>query len=177
MLTALWLRLKALLWRRRLERDLDDELAFHLAMREADYAASGVPDPAARDAARRRFGNATQYKEQLRDMWTFPSLESIWQDVRYTFRTMRKAPAFSFVAVTALALGIGGNTAIFSLVDAVQLRALPYANADRLVILWGNVVRAKVERRGASYPDFVDWRAQATSFEAVAAFDALAFTL
>ena len=110
-------------------------------------------------------------------MWTFPSLESIWQDVRYTFRTMRKAPGFSFVAVTALALGIGGNTAIFSLVDAVHLRALPYAHADRLVIIWGNVVRAKVERRGASYPDFVDWRQQATSFDAVAAFDGLSFTL
>lgn len=173
-LTGTWLRLKALLMRRRLERDLEEELAFHLAMREAE---SGVSGAAGRDAARRQFGNVTLYKEQLRDMWTFPSFESIWQDVRYACRALRKAPAFTIVAVFALALGIGGNTAIFSLVDAVRMRALPYPHADRLVVLWGNVMRAKVERRGASYPDFVDWRAQASSFDAMAAFDTTGMTL
>jgi putative ABC transport system permease protein len=176
-LVNLWLRLKALVLRRRLERDLEEELSFHLAMREADYAASGVAGAAAQEAARRRFGNPTHYKQQLRDMWTFPSFESIWQDVRYAVRTLRKAPGFTLVAVFALALGIGGNTAIFSLVDAVRLRALPYAHAERLVVLWGNVMRAKVERRGASYPDFLDWRAQATSFDGMAACDSTRMTL
>ena len=89
-------------------------------------------------------------------MWTLPPLESVWQDIRYAARALRRSPGFTAVAVLALAIGIGGNTAIFSLVDAVRSRALPYANADRLVILWGDVMRAKLERRGASYPDFVD---------------------
>src|SRR5438552_9684310 len=176
-LVNLWLRLKALVLRRRLERDLEEELSFHLAMREAEYAASGVAGTAAQEAARRRFGNPTQYKEQLCDMWTFPSFESIWQDVRYALRTLRKAPGFTIVAVLALALGIGGNTAIFSLVDSIRLRALPYAHAERLVVLWGNVMRARVERRGASYPDFLDWRAQAKSFEDMAAGDSQWMTM
>src|SRR5438045_2141824 len=82
------------------------------------------------------FGKPTTSKEHLRDMWTFPSFESVWQDVRYAFRALRKAPSFTIVAVFALALGIGGNTAMFSLVDAVRMRALPYAHVERLVVLW-----------------------------------------
>ena len=104
-------------------------------------------------------------------MWTFPPLESCRQDVRYALRTLRKSPGFTVVAVLALAIGIGANTAIFSLVDAVRARALPYHGSRALVQLWGNVLRAKVERRGNSYPDFLDWRAQSKSFEDMAAFD------
>jgi putative ABC transport system permease protein len=177
MRSSMWHRLVALVQRRRLERDLEDEVAFHLAMREADLRADGVPDPAAREMARRRFGNVTYLKEQTRDMWLFPSLESISQDVRFALRTLRKSPGFTLVAVLALAIGIGGNTAIFSLVDAVRARALPYQEPERLVQLWGNVQRARVERRGTSYPDYADWRAQATSFEEMAAFDGVTMTL
>ena len=97
-------------------------------------------------------------------------IETLSQDVRYALRALRKAPGFTFVAVFALALGIGGNTAIFSVIDGVRQQALPYPHADRLVELWGNVLRTKVERRGASYPDFLDWRAQSTSFDDMAAF-------
>src|SRR5437867_1974170 len=146
-------------------------------MREAEYRASGASADDARYAARRRFGNVTHLKERTRDMWTFPSFESVRQDVRYALRTLRRSPAFTGVAIVVLALGIAGNTAMFSLVDAVRLRALPYAESDRLVILWGNVMRAKVERRGASYPDFLDWRAQASSFEGMAAGDETRMTL
>ena len=174
---AFWHRLVALVRRRRLDRDLDDEVAFHLAMREAEYRAGGLGADAARDEARRRFGNVTYLKEQTRDMWTFPSFESLRQDIRYALRTLWKAPGFTLVAVFALAIGIGGNTAIFSLIDAMRARALPYREPDRLVQLWGNVQRARVERRGASYPDFLDWRAQSKSFEEVAAFDSQWLTL
>jgi predicted permease len=176
-LIAIWHRLLALVRRRRLDRDLDDEIAFHLSMREAEYRASGASADAARYAARRRFGNVTHLKERTRDMWTFPSVESVRQDVRYALRALRRSPAFSSVAIVVLAIGIAGNTAMFSLVDAVRLRALPYAESDRLVILWGNVMRAKLERRGASYPDFVDWRSQATTFEGMAAGDETRMTL
>jgi putative ABC transport system permease protein len=176
-LLAIWHRLTALLRRRRLERDLNDELAFHLAMREADYLREGVADSDARHAARRRFGNLTSLKEQCRDMWTFHPLETLLQDVRYALRTLRKSPGFTIVAVLALAIGIGANTAIFSLVDAVRARALPYKDPSGLVELWGNVVRAKIERRGASYPDYLDWRARSRSFEDVAAFDGQTLTL
>src|SRR5262245_17191391 len=168
-LSSLRHRLVAIVRRRRLDRDLDDELAFHLSMREADYRTDGLSADAARDKARRQFGNVTHLKEQTRDMWTFPSLESFHQDIRYALRTLRKSPGFTFVAVFALAVGIGGNTAIFSLVDAIRARALPYP--DRLVQLWGNVQRTRVERRGASYPDYLDWRAQSKSFEDIAAVD------
>ena len=176
-LLAVWHRLRALALRRRLDRDLDEEIAFHLSMREADLRASGARADEAQYAARRRFGNVASLKEQTRDMWTFPSFESVRQDVRYALRTLRRAPAFTGVAVLALSLGIAGNTAMFSLVDAVRSRALPYRESDRLVVLWGNVMRAALERRGASYPDFIDWRAQATSFEGMAAADETRMTL
>src|SRR3954468_7889251 len=172
-----WHRLIALLRRQRLERDLDEEVAFHLAMREADYRRGGAAPADARDAARRRFGNVTYLKEQCRDMWTFHPLEAMSQDVRYALRTLRKAPGFTSVAVLALAIGIGGNTAIFSLIDAMRSRALPYKDPDALVQLWGNVQRTRIERRGNSHPDFLDWRAQAKSFEAIAAFDNATVTL
>jgi predicted permease len=170
-------RLRALVGRRRLDRDLDDEVAFHLAMRERDYRREGAAAAEARDAARRQFGNVTHLKEQCRDMWTFHPLEALLQDVRYAVRTLRRSPGFTAVAVTALAIGIGANTAIFSVIDASRARALPYADAGRLVMLWGNVQRARVERRGTSYPDFSDWRSRARSFEDMAAFDGQLLTL
>ena len=104
-------------------------------------------------------------------MWTFPSLESIGQDVRYAVRSLVRSPGFASVALLSLAIGIGGNTAVFSLVDAVRTQALPYREPERLVILWGNVQRERVERRGNSYPDFLDWQARATSYEGLAAVE------
>ena len=127
--SAIWLRAKALVHRRRLDRDLDEELAFHLAMR----AKSCGDDPAARAAARRQFGNTTRIREACRELWTFAALETLWQDLRYAVRTLARTPAFSMVAVLSLALGIGANSALFSLMDVMLLRALPVKNPQDLV--------------------------------------------
>jgi putative ABC transport system permease protein len=110
-------------------------------------------------------------------MWTLGSIEILWQDVRYALRTLRKSPVFTGVAVFALALGIGANTAIFSVVNAVVLKPLPYRDPGRLVLLWGNVRRMKVERRGTSYPDFADWRSQSKSFDGMAVYNPVGSTL
>jgi hypothetical protein len=104
-------------------------------------------------------------------------MSTIIQDLRYALRTLRRSPGFTLIAVFALAVGIGSNTAIFSLIDSSRRQALPYPDPDRLVELWGNVLRARVERRGASYPDFQDWRAQSRSFDDMAAFDSQWITL
>src|SRR5262245_31896813 len=109
------IRIKTLMRRRQLETDLDDELAFHKAMRESDRKPEGS----------RRLGNLTRSKEQCREQWTFPFVESILDDLSYAFRRIRKAPAFSVIAMLIMGLGIGANTAIFSLMDAVMLRSLP----------------------------------------------------
>jgi predicted permease len=173
-----WNRLRTLLRPGRRVRDIDDEIAFHLAMRQAEHERDGLAPEIARRTAARQFGNVTALKEQTRDMWTFPSFESLVQDLRYALRTLRRAPAFALVAVLVLAIGIGATTAMFSLVDTMLVRGLPYPQADRLVVLIGNVQRAGgVERRGNSYPDHVDWRARATSFEDMAAYTTLTTTL
>src|SRR5919112_2750262 len=173
-----WSRLLTLLRPGRRARDIEDEIAFHLAMRQAEHERDGLAPEIARRTAARQFGNVTALKEQTREMWTFPSFESLVQDLRYALRTFRRAPAFTLVAVLVLAIGIGATTAMFSLVDMMLVRGLPYAQADRLVVLIGNVQRVGgVERRGNSYPDHVDWRARATSFEDMAAYTTLIATL
>src|SRR5262249_20471505 len=110
-LKSFGLRIKTLMRRRQLETDLDDELAFHKAMRDD----KGTTEDS-------RFGNVTQLKEQCREQWTFPLAESILDDMRYALRRVRTAPAFSVITVLIMGLGIGANTAIFSLIDAVMLR-------------------------------------------------------
>src|ERR1051326_3279825 len=100
------------------------------------------------------------------------------QDVRYAFRMLSKSPMVTIVAVATLAIGIGATTAIFSVVNGVLLRPLPYYQSERLQLLWGNTVRAGVvERRGTSYPDFRDWRDQSKTFEGMALVGGLGFTL
>jgi len=171
------LRLLTLLRSRRAEDNLAREIDAHLQLLADKFMAQGMTAGEARRAALRSFGNVAHHKDLTRDMWTFPSLDSIRQDIRYALRTLRRSPGFSVVAIGVLALGIAGNTAMFSLLDAVRLRALPYPDAEQLVVLWGNVMRTKLERRGASYPDFLDWRAQATTFDGMAAGDETRMTL
>ncbi|HEU5452201.1 MAG TPA: ABC transporter permease, partial [Terriglobales bacterium] len=154
-LHSAWLRCKALFRRRGLDRDLDDEMAFHLAMREQRLRDDGIVH--ARATARRNFGNVAIITEETRMAWTFRWLEHLAQDVRYALRSLRKSPALAAVVVLSLALGIGANTAIFSLIDSLMLRMLPVEKPRELL----QVQRRSGDRSGPAQNSFTNplWEA------------------
>ncbi|HWZ85449.1 MAG TPA: ABC transporter permease [Thermoanaerobaculia bacterium] len=149
--------------RRRRERELDDEIAAHLAMAIADRVARGETERDAQIAARRELGNEALVKETTRAQWGWGSLERFGQDVRYGLRLLKRSPGFTAVAVLTLALGVGANTAILSVVNAILLRPLDYASPDRLVVLLHR------GRNPVAPGNYLDWKARSRSFASMGA--------
>jgi putative ABC transport system permease protein len=145
--------------RRRREYDLARELGGHLDLETEEQWRAGLAPEDARYAALRAFGNRTTIQEDIRMTWSWISAEKLGQDLRYAGRMARKNPLFTTLAILTLALGIGANTAIFSVVDTVLLRPLPYRDAARLVRIETRNEPLYVHNGPASYPDFLDWKA------------------
>jgi predicted permease len=163
-------RLLGFFRKRQSDEHLDAELGSHLQFLTEENIRRGMSLKEARHAARREFGGVEKTKESYRERRGLPFLDTLVQDVRYAVRTLMKSPGFTAVAVLTLALGIGANTAIFSVVRAVLLRSLSFPQANRLVLIWATNATNGEMHDVASYPDFQDWKAQNKSFENVAAF-------
>jgi putative ABC transport system permease protein len=173
------------MWRRygrirgpNIDADVDDELAFHLAMRRRDYESRGLSADDAVRAAATRFGDVAriggalrahdhrrQQVHQRREV-----MGDLAQDLKYGLRALRRAPGFTVVAILTIALGIGATTAIFSVINAVVLRPLPYLEADRVVMIWMDNTRQAIEKDIHSYPNFADYRSQNTVMSEMAGF-------
>ncbi|HEX8149758.1 MAG TPA: ABC transporter permease [Pyrinomonadaceae bacterium] len=167
MLGRAWRRLRALFDGGALDRELDEELRYHLE-REAELnVEAGMSPEEARLAALRSFGGVTRAKEECRDARGVRLFEDLWQDVRYGLRTFRKRPGFALVAVSTLALGIGANAAIFSVVNGVLLKSLPFPEPERLVALYETNESGRAI--AVAFPDYLDWRAGQSVFEEMAA--------
>jgi predicted permease len=163
----LWLRIRSLFLPPQVERELDAELRFHLEKQIQENLAVGVSPEEARLAALRAIGGIAQFKEECRDMRGVNLIENLVQDLRYAVRMLRKSPGFTAVVVLSLALGIGANTAIFSLIDALLLRMLPVRNPQQLVVL--RPMSKRGEEVGFSYPLFVQVRDRTQVFSGILA--------
>lgn len=161
-------RLRMLLRRSQFDAELEEEMHLHLELREREQLQSGTSADDAQVAARRRFGNTTYLKEESHIAWGWQWLEHLAQDLRFGLRMLRRSPGFTAVAVLTLALGIGANTAIFSLVNGVLLRPLPYHHPERLVMVWEKTRDGLPENVG--YATYLDWRNQNKSFEQLAVY-------
>src|SRR2546425_303828 len=167
-LSELGRRVRMLVRRERFDRELEDEMRLHREMKEREFVEAGVSREEAHYAARRRFGNATLLKESSRSAWGWTWLEDTVQDVRYAFRSLRRNPGFVSVVVFSLALGIGANSTIFSVMNALLYRPLPYHGADRLVAIWETPLGHPDQRQAPPIAELLDWRKQNHVFEDIA---------
>src|SRR4051812_44574580 len=162
-LIQLWRRFLYYLRRDRFDRELEEEMRFHLEMKAAEYIDGGMATDEARNAAERQFGNQARLRETSRETWGFVIMETLLQDLRYGARMLARYKGFTAVAVLTLALGIGANTAIFSVVNELLLRPIPYKDAERLVMLWERSPQG-MKDNPTSRANFRGWRDQSTSF-------------
>jgi predicted permease len=166
----LWLaKLIGLVSRHGLDRRFDEERQAHLQLLAERYMRQGRSPAEARSAAQRQFGNLTLLDEDRRELQTIRPLETLWRDIRYGARQFRWNPLFTAMAVLSLALGIGANTAVFTLLDQLLLRLLPVAAPERLVMIWSTSPHFgnNVGQRSASYPMYQDFQRRAEAFESV----------
>ncbi len=163
------LRLQALFRKDRVEQELDDELRFHVEKQIEENVAAGMTPEQARTAALRSFGGVEQVKEECRDAWGVRFIETLVQDLRFGLRQLRRNPGFTAVAILTLALGIGGTTAIFSLLYGAVLNPFPYADSDRLAVLVEHDIKQGRDAGWAfvSASEFLDYREQNHVFDEV----------
>ena len=157
-LRELLARLRDRLQRDRLSAELEEELRYHRALLERDQPPG------------RALGNTTYYREETRAMWSLGVVDDLLHDLRYTARVLRRDRGFTAAVVLTLALGIGANTAVFSIVNAVLLRPLPYRQPERLISIWTAPVASPTDRNPASLPDLRDWQQQATMLDGLAGY-------
>ncbi len=169
-------RVRALL-RREPASDLNEEVGFHLDMEARALERGGLSPLAARAEAHRRFGGVDRYTEELRDVRGGRIMDSLSQDARYALRVGKRFPAFTAIVLLTLGITIGANTAIFSVVDTVLFRPLPFPHGNELVLLYAQNPDKSLPRFGVSYADFLDWRQQTRSFTDIAAFSSASLTL
>ena len=168
-------RVRCLFRRRVAETNLNDELRFHHEQQLEKYMKSGLTEAEALRRIRMNFGGLEQVKEECQDAWGIRLVETLIQDLRYGWRVLRKSPGFTLIALLTLALGIGANTAIFSILYGILLRPLPYEDASRLIVLHETTPR--VGTVSVSYPNFLDWRALNNSFIQMSAVNTVGFNL
>ena len=154
---------------------MEREMAFHVDALARDYARDGLSDVDAQRAARRQFGNLTRLKERGHDERTMRLVEDVTRDVRHTARGLWRSPGFSLAVILTLALGIGGNTAVFSVVDQLLLRPLPYPEGDQLVMIEESTNRNA--HADVSPANWLDWQRESRTFRRFAAWQSWLFTL